>query len=162
MQAYNRRPARAVINGHDIEPAGTLADVTFRQKSLRSANHQVLFFPCNAQFGQGRQVLPDRARSDFDKCQRLVIVTYEIDFSLDAARSVIPGYEYVPLPPQIPVGIGFTANAGAPSLQLFSHRWKNFLLLASPAVPPNAPRETSVVKISAWFRHRFHRAFRAV
>ena len=31
VQPYQRRLARAVINGHDIKPAGTFADVTFRQ-----------------------------------------------------------------------------------------------------------------------------------
>ena len=56
----------------------------------------MLFFPCNAQFGQRWQAFPDSARSDFHECQRLAIVTDEIDFTLNAARSVIPGYEYVP------------------------------------------------------------------
>jgi len=96
VQPYHRRLPGAVINCHYIEPAGTLADVPFRQKSLRRANHHVLFFPGNTKFRQRRQVFPDGARSDLHKCQRLAIVTDEIDFALNAARSVIPGYEYVP------------------------------------------------------------------
>ena len=91
----------------------------FRQKSLRRANHHVLFFAGNTKFRQRRQVFPEGARSDLHKCQRLAIVTDEIDFALNAARSVIPSYEYVPLPPQIPVRIGFSSHAGTPSFLLF-------------------------------------------
>src|ERR1700687_3636550 len=76
VQPHYRRLTGAVINCHYVEPAGTFADATFRQKSLRRANHHVLFFPSNAKFRQRRQVLPDGARSDFDECQRLSIVTH--------------------------------------------------------------------------------------
>src|SRR5258708_35907050 len=93
VQPHHRRLPRAVIDCHYIKPAGTLANVTLRQKSLRRANHQVLLFPGYAKFRQRRQVLPDGARSDFHECQRLAIVTDEIDFALDAARGVIPRYE---------------------------------------------------------------------
>jgi len=31
--------------------------------------------------GQRRQILSDRARSDFDECQRLTVVADEIDFA---------------------------------------------------------------------------------
>src|SRR5258708_769345 len=99
VQPYHWRLPRTVVNGHNVKPAGTFADVTFYEKPLRGANDQVLFFPGNAEFGQCRQVLPDRTRSDFDKCQRLAIVTDQIDFTLDAAGRVIAGHENVPLPP---------------------------------------------------------------
>jgi hypothetical protein len=113
VQPYYRRLPRAVINCHYIRPAWTLADVTFRQKSPRRANHHVLLFSGNTKLRQRRQVLSDGAPSKLQKCQRLAIVTDEIDFALIAARSVIPGYEYVPLPPQVPVCIGFSPHAGA-------------------------------------------------
>jgi hypothetical protein len=104
-----------IFPARPLKPAWTLADVTFRQKSLRRANHHVLLFSGNTKLRQRRQVLLDGARSNFQKCQCLAIVTDEIDFALIAARSVIPGYEYVPLPPQIPVCIGFSSHAGAPA-----------------------------------------------
>ncbi len=104
VQPYYRRLPRAVINCHHIKPAGTFADVAFRKRSLRRAHHHVLFFSRNAQFWKRRHVLPDGASSDFDKGKRLAIVTDEIDFAFDAGRCVIPGYEYVTVPPQIPIG----------------------------------------------------------
>jgi hypothetical protein len=73
---------RTTGNCHYIKPAGTFADVTFCQKSLGRANHHVLFFPRNAQFRQCRHVLPDGARSDFHKGQRLAIIADEIDSPL--------------------------------------------------------------------------------
>ena len=47
VQPHYRGLPRAVINRHDIKPAGAFADVTFRQKSLRRAHHEVLFSPRN-------------------------------------------------------------------------------------------------------------------
>jgi len=44
VQPNYRRLPRAVINRHDIKPAWAFADVTLHKKSLRRANHQVLFF----------------------------------------------------------------------------------------------------------------------
>jgi hypothetical protein len=69
--------------------------------------------------GSTGKIFPNGARSDFHECQRLAVVADEIDFALEATRSEIPGYEYVPLPAQIPAGVGLTANAGATSFQLF-------------------------------------------
>ncbi len=110
--------------------------MAFRKKSLRRPNHNVLLFLCNTKLRQRLQILPDGARPDFHECQRLAIVTDEIDLALDAARSVIPRHEYVPLPPQIPVGIGFSANAGAPSFLLFRIAGKTLLFTqASPRRP---------------------------
>src|SRR2546427_8641950 len=45
VQPCHGRLPGAVINCHYIEPTGTLTDMPFRQKSLRRANHHVLFFP---------------------------------------------------------------------------------------------------------------------
>ena len=92
--------------------------MTFRQKSPRCANDKMLFFTRNTEFRKRRQVFADGARSDFHKRQRLAIVADEIDFALDASRSVIPGDEYVPVPPQIPVGISFSTNTGTPGFEL--------------------------------------------
>ncbi len=39
--------------------------MTFSKKPVRRANYQVLFFPGNAKFRQGRQVVPYGARSNF-------------------------------------------------------------------------------------------------
>src|SRR5229473_2033182 len=119
VQPYHGWLPRMVINGRHVKPAGGFADVTLRHKSLGGADDHALFFPGNTQFRQRRQIFPNGARSDFHECQRLAIVADQIDFALDAARSVIPGYEYVSLPAQIPVGVGLTANAGATSFQLF-------------------------------------------
>ena len=115
--------------------------MAFRKKSLRRPNHNVLLFLCNTKLRQRLQILPDGARPDFYECQRLAIVTDEIDLALDAARSVIPRYEYVPLPPQIPVGIGFSANAGAPSFLLFRIAGKTLLFTqASPRRPVHSSK----------------------
>src|SRR6266849_9624020 len=141
VQPHDRWLSRAVINCHYIKPAGTVADVTFRQKSLRRTHHQMLLFTCNAKLRQCRQILPYGARSDFHKCQRLAVVTYQIDFAFNAARGVIPGYEYVPLPPQIPVGIGFSSNAGAPGLLLLRIAGKTLLFTqAAPCRPVHQPK----------------------
>jgi len=119
---------------------------TWRSARNRCAvrTRQVLFFPGNAEFGQCRQVLPDRARSDFDKCQRLAIIADEIDLAFYTSRSVIAGHKDVPLPTQIPIGVGFSANSSAPGFQLFCYRWKSSPLRADREVQPSAPRETSV------------------
>jgi hypothetical protein len=84
MQPHDRRLPGAIVNRHYVEPAGTLADVPFRQKPLCRAHHQVLFLLGNAQFRQPRQIFPDRARSHFHECQRFAIITDEIEFALDA------------------------------------------------------------------------------
>ncbi len=110
--------------------------MAFRKKSLRRPNHNVLLFLCNTKLRQRLQILPDGARPDFHECQRLAIVTDEIDLALDAARSVIPRHEYVPLPPQIPVGIGFSANTDAPSFLLFRIARKTLLFTQAPPCCP--------------------------
>src|ERR1700741_150475 len=52
VQPDHRGPPWTIINCHHLEPARTFADMAFGKKSLRRANHQVLFFPRDAQFGQ--------------------------------------------------------------------------------------------------------------
>src|SRR6266850_671811 len=103
--------------------------------------------------GSACKIIPDRARSDSHKCRRLAVVTDETHFALNATRSVIPGNKYVPPPPQIPVGLGFSSNAGAPRFPPFIILGKT--LLFGHAAPPSARRETSIVKILAWSRHLF-------
>src|SRR6266404_575080 len=136
VQPDHWRPPRTVVNGHNVKPAGTFADVAFCEKPLRGANDQVLFFPGNAEFGQCRQVLPDRARSDFDKCQRLAIIADEIDLAFYTSRSVIAGHKDVPLPTQIPIGVGFSANSSAPGFQLFCIAGKALLFAQTAKCSP--------------------------
>jgi hypothetical protein len=52
VQPYRRELPGPVVNRHHIKTAGTLAQVTFRQKALRRANYNVLYFSGNAQFRQ--------------------------------------------------------------------------------------------------------------
>src|SRR4029077_19383525 len=86
VQPDDRRLPWTIIDCHHVKPARTFAYVTFGKKSLRGANHHVLLFPCNAKLRQRLQIIPDRARSDFHKCQRLAIVTDEVNFAFNAAR----------------------------------------------------------------------------
>jgi len=137
-------PPAAALGSYQLplhQTAGTFANVTLRYKSLRRANHHVLLFPGNTKFRQRRQVLSDGALSNFHKCKRIAIVTDEIDFTLNAERSVIPGYEYVPLLPQIPVCLGFSSHAGAPSFLLFRIAGKTLLFAqAAPRSPVHGPK----------------------
>src|SRR5260370_17226922 len=135
-QPHHRRLPGAVINGHYIKPAWTLANVSLRYKSLCRANQHVLFVPGNTKFWQRRQAFPDGAGSDLHKCQRLAIVTDEIDFSLNAARSVIPGYEYVPLLPQIPVMYRFLLARRCAEFLLFRIIGKTLLSTQAAARRP--------------------------
>jgi hypothetical protein len=58
-----------------------------------------------------------------------------------ASRRVIPRYEHVPVPPQIPKRISLSANAGASGFRLFRVGGKT--LLFAQAATPSAPPETS-------------------
>jgi len=67
--------ARGSINCHYVKPAGTLADVTFRQKSLRRANHHVLFLLVMLSSGSAGKSSRMVRVLTFDECQRLAVVT---------------------------------------------------------------------------------------
>ncbi len=115
--------------------------MTFSKKPLRRANYQVLFFPGNAKFRQGRQVVPYGARSNFYKCQRLAIVTDQIDLALNAAGGVIPCYKYVSVSAQIPVSVCFAAHAGALGFELFFAAGKTpFITQPAPRRPVHCPK----------------------
>jgi hypothetical protein len=117
MQAYHWCLAGPVINGHNVEAAGTFSHPAFGEEALRCAHYDVLFFPRSAQLRQRRHVIPYRARANFDKSQRLSIIADEVEFTLYAPRRVIPRNEHVSIPPQISVSVGLSSNPGAPRLQ---------------------------------------------
>ena len=67
VQAYHWRLPRSVVNGDNVEAAGTFPHPSFGEEPLRSAHHDVLFFPRNAQLWQCRHVISHRAGANFDK-----------------------------------------------------------------------------------------------
>jgi hypothetical protein len=74
VEPHHRGIPGAIINRHHVETAGALADMPFRKKLLRGANHQMLFLPSDAQFRLPWQIFADGARSHFHKCQRPAII----------------------------------------------------------------------------------------
>jgi hypothetical protein len=98
MQAYHWCLAGPVINGYNVESAGTFFRPAFGEEALCSTHHDVLFFPRNAQLRQRRYFVSYRAGANFDKSQRLSIIADEVKFAFDAPRRVIPRHEHVSIP----------------------------------------------------------------
>jgi len=72
-----------------------------------------------AQFRQNRQhIVAHGARPHFHKCQRVAVVSHQIDFAFRSAGHVIARDEHVAMTPQVPVAVGFAANSSAARLQL--------------------------------------------
>ena len=120
VQADNRGAAGMIVNGDDIEAAGAFGDVAFGKKVLGGANDDVLFIAGDAEFGEaGQAVVADGAGADFDEGESVSVVADEIEFAFDGARSVIAGDEDVAIAAEIPVGVGFAADAGTASSEFF-------------------------------------------
>lgn len=54
----------------------------------------------------------------FDKSERIAIVSDEVDFAIQISDSEVAGDHGVPMSAEIPVGVGFAMNAGAPGALL--------------------------------------------
>jgi hypothetical protein len=80
MQAYHWCLAAPVINGHNVEAAGTFAHPPFGEEALCSAHYDVLFFPRNAQLRQSRKVISHRPCANLDEGQCLTIVASSSPF----------------------------------------------------------------------------------
>jgi hypothetical protein len=89
------------------------------QESPRRAHNNALLVGGHAQFRQIRQrVVAHGARPHFHQCQRVAVVSDQIDFAFCSAGPVIARDEHVAMTPQVPVAVGFAADTGAAPLQL--------------------------------------------
>ena len=64
-------------------------------------------------FGERGEILAKRAGADFYEGQGFAVVAYEIEFAFDAVGRVVAGDEDVAVAAEIPIGVGFAADAGA-------------------------------------------------
>jgi hypothetical protein len=106
MQAYHWCLAGPVINGHNVEATGTFSHLAFGEEALRSAHHDVLFFPRSALAMPACHLSP--CGCELRQSQRLSIIADEVEFALDAPGCVIPRHEHVSIAAQIPVGVGLS------------------------------------------------------
>jgi len=89
------------------------------QETPRRAHNDALLVGGHAEFRQSRQrIVAHGARPHFHKCQRVAVVSHQIDFAFRSAGHVIARYEHVAMTPQVPVAVGFAANSSAARLQL--------------------------------------------
>ena len=112
MEADFGGVAGLIVDGEEIEAAGAVRNVALGEKTLRGAGDDALFIGGDAEFGQRGEFFAERARADFYEGQDFTVVADEIEFAFDAARRVIARDEDVAVAAEIPVGVGFAADAG--------------------------------------------------
>ena len=86
MQANDRRPTRLVIDGHHVESHRAVPDVALGQETFRRSHGHLLLFLGHAELRQRGQVITNCSRSHFDECQRMAIISDEIELALCADR----------------------------------------------------------------------------
>ena len=116
MEANYGRVAWSVVDGEDVEAAGVAIDVTLGDEALGSADYDALFIGGDAEFGQGGEFFAQGAGADFHEGQGFTVIAYQVEFAFYAARRVIARNEDVAVAAKIPVGVGFSADAGAAGL----------------------------------------------
>jgi hypothetical protein len=112
--------AGARFDRQDIKAAGGFCNVACAQKLAGHAREVAALFPVHGFFGRlrrgasrlRRREVGDGARLYFYEGERLAVVTYHINFAFDAGRGEIAGDEDVAVAVQVPVGVGFAADAG--------------------------------------------------
>ena len=118
-----------IVDREDVEAAGAIGDVALSEKALRSAGDHALLVGGDAEFGKVGEVVAKRARANFDEGQGFAVVADEVELTFDAARRVVSRHEDITVPAQIPVGVRFTANAGA-SRRVFALRKRSVVIVA--------------------------------
>jgi hypothetical protein len=87
--------------------------VALGEEALRGASHDTLLIGGDAELGEGGEIVAEGAGADFDEGEGFAVVADEIEFALDAARRLVAGHENIAVTAEIPVGVGFAADAGA-------------------------------------------------
>jgi len=105
--------AGVVVDGEDVEAAGAIRNVAFGEEALGGAGHDALLVGGDAEFGECGEIFAQRARADFYEGEGFAVVADEVEFAFEAARRVVAGYENVAVAAEVPVGVGFAADAGA-------------------------------------------------
>src|SRR5271156_3975413 len=116
--------AGARFDGEDVEAARGGFDVAGAQKLAGHAREVAALFPVHCFFGGERRGprglrrlgrsrwLDNCARLYFDEGERLAVVADHINFAFDSWRREITGDKDVAVAAQIPVSVGFAADAG--------------------------------------------------
>lgn len=108
-----RGGAGPVVDGHDVEAARAIADMPLGKEALRGAHHHALLVGGDAEFGERREFFACGSRAYLNKRQSCTVVADEIDFAFGAPGDEVARNKNVAVAAQIPVGVSFTANAGA-------------------------------------------------
>src|SRR4029077_306384 len=114
MQAELGRRAGAIVDGHDVKATRGIADVALGEKALRGAYDHALLVGGDAQLRERGEFFARGSCAYFHEGERFAIVPDQIDFALGAAGHEVPRDKNVAMLAKIPVGIGFSADAGAP------------------------------------------------
>jgi len=105
--------AGKVVDSEDVEAAGAVGDVAFGEKMLGGANYDALLVGGDAELGEGGEFFAERAGADFDESESFAVVADEVDFAFGGTGRVVARDEDVAAAAEIPVGVGFAADAGA-------------------------------------------------
>src|SRR5712664_3715481 len=105
--------AGVVVDGEDVEAAGTIRNVAVGEEALCGAGDDALFVGGDAEFGESGEIVAQSASADFDEGEGFAVVADEVEFAFYTARCVVAGNEDVAVAAEIPVGIGFATDAGA-------------------------------------------------
>jgi len=105
--------AGEVVDGEDVEAAGRIGDVALGEKMLGGANYDALLVGGDAELGEGSEFFAERAGADFDESESFAVVADEVDFAFGGTGRVVTRDEDVTAAAEIPVGVGFAADAGA-------------------------------------------------
>lgn len=122
-----------IVYGEDIETAGAFADVAFGEEMVSGAGDEMLFAGSDAEFGKGGEVVANGAGADFNEGESFAVVADEVDFTFGSAWSEIPGDEDVAMAAEVPIGIGFAADAGPAGGEFSGFRGNGMFFFAKAA-----------------------------
>jgi hypothetical protein len=141
---YGMLPRRR-FNCQNIESEWGSSGAIFAEELPRDARKVTLFFAGDGFLGRAELASRRRSGLHFDKGDRPAVVSHQIDFALQSAKSKISPDHHVSVAPQIPIRIRFAANSRAPRPLLcrFSRRRRSRIRQALSCGPVHETKNCS-------------------
>jgi len=105
--------AGVIVDGEDVEAAGTIRNVAFGEETLCGAGYDALLVAGDAELRESGEIFAQRASADFYEGEGFAIVADQIDFPFGAAGHEVARDENIAVAAEVLVGVGFAADAGA-------------------------------------------------
>ena len=113
MQAHDWFLSQGCFNGQDVEPPWSIFEAARANKLAIHARQVNLFFQIYGVFGGRLARFSFGACFHFDECGNRAILGDEVELAFDSRHGEVPRDHHVTLAAQVPVSVGFTANAGS-------------------------------------------------